>query len=203
MTDTLHQRDKFFNRKWFKIDDEGLSVSSKSLSKSDEVFIKFEDIGVRVIKSKSGKKGWLIATIVFLLLSAGMFFFEKSGGDTDKNAFVVYLILAIISGTIFLLTFKRSFYLADNNNKNAIEFLIDKPSKEKLADFIDILKLERKKVLITKYGQITNLLSYEQQLNAINLLNAVQALTKEEYETKLAELNSLFSVCKKTIYFLF
>jgi hypothetical protein len=192
MTDTLFQKDLLFNRRWFKIDDEGLSVTSKSLTSSSEVFVKFEDIGVKIIKSKGGKKGWLIATIIFLLLSAGMFFFEKSGGDTDKNAFMVYLILAIISGIIFLLTFKSSFYLADNNNQNAIRFLIDKPSKEELSDFINSLKLERKKVLIAKYGQITNLLSYEQQLNSLNWLSSAQALSKEEYESKVAQLNSLF-----------
>jgi len=97
MVDTLYQRDLFFNRRLFKLDEEGLSVTSKSLSTSTEVFIKFQDIGVKVIKSKNGKKGWLIAAIVFLLLSMGMFFFERSGGQTDKNAYVIYLILALIS----------------------------------------------------------------------------------------------------------
>jgi hypothetical protein len=192
MTETLFQKDLFFNRRWFKIDDEGLLVTSKSLTTSSEIFIKYEDIGVKIIKSKGGKRGWLLASIVFFLISVGMFFFENSGGDTDKNVFVVYLIFAIISAIMFLLSYKRFFYLANNDNSNAIKFLIDKPSKQELSDFVNIIKLERKKVLVAKYGQITNLLGYEQQLNSLNWLNSAQALNKEEYELKVAELNFLF-----------
>jgi hypothetical protein len=166
MLETLYQKDSFFHKKWFEITEEGLSVISKSLLSNTELFVKFEDIGVKIIKSKKGKKGWIIASIICLLLSVGLFFYEKTGGNTDKNAFVVYLVLSIVFGVVFLITYESSFYLADNNSKNAITFLIDKPSKQELNDFIDALKIERKKVLIAKYGQLTNLLSYEQQLNS-------------------------------------
>ena len=46
--------------------------------------------------------------------------------------------------------------------------------------------------LIAKYGQITNLLSYEQQLNSLNWLNSIEGLNRDEYQVKIAELNSLF-----------
>ena len=101
MLETLYQRNIFFHKKWFEINDEGLSIISRSLSSNTELFVKFEDIGVKIIKDKKGKKGWIIASIICFLLAVGLFFDEKTGGNTDKNAFVVYLIFSIIFVVVF------------------------------------------------------------------------------------------------------
>ena len=201
MLETLYQRNIFFHKKWFEINDEGLSIISRSLSSNTELFVKFEDIGVKIIKDKKGKKGWIIASIICFLLAVGLFFDEKTGGNTDKNAFVVYLIFSIIFVVVFFMTYERSFYLADNDSKNAIKFLIDKPSKQELNDFIDKLKIERKKVLLTKYGQLTNLLSYERQLNSLNWLDSIEALSNKEYEDKISQLNFIFQKSNPIIGF--
>lgn len=192
---SLFQKDLLFNRRWFNMNDEGLMVTSKSLTSSSEVFVKFEDLGFKIIKSKGGKLGWLITVIVSFLLAIVMYFFEKTGGDTEKSAFLGYLILAIMAAIIYLLTYKSSIFLTDNENKSSIRFLIDKPSKDELSEFIDTLMLKRKNVLILKYGQITNMMSYEQQVNTLNWLNTVDALSNKEYSIKIEELNAVF---KKT-----
>ena len=192
MKKTLYQR-QFLRQKWFELTDEGLHVRSRNLTKGDEYFTRFEDLGVKVIKSKTGKRSWLIASIIFILLSVVLFFHERAGGDTEKNVFVVYLILSIMCAVVYGMTFKNSFYLATNNNDNAVEFLVDKPSQGELKLFIEGLKEERKNWLLKKYGSLNKLVSYEQQLNTLNWLNNVEALTKEEYEFKLEELNHVFT----------
>jgi hypothetical protein len=136
MKKALHQKGYFFNECYFEITDEGLSVKMKKMSNASEYFVTFDDIGTKVIKSNKGKKGWLIASIVFLILSIGLFFLAKSGGNADKSAYVVYLIFMVICITIYLITFKRSFYVANNDNTNAISFLVDKPSQHELNEFI-------------------------------------------------------------------
>lgn len=201
MADTLFQSDFRFNKKWFKINPDGLLVKSKSINRTSQLLIKFEDLGINEVTSKRGKKRWLIASIVFLLFSGGMFFFERTGGDSDKNAYEIYLIFSLISGVVYFLTFKNSFYLIDNGEGNAVEFLTDKPSREILRDFIDTLKTERKKVMIAKYGQLTNMLSFEQQKNTLDWLHSEGVLSTEEYKLKVEELNGLFRKSKPIIGF--
>jgi hypothetical protein len=193
MSYTLYQKDNFFNQKEFEITAEGLNINSKKLVGSDELFVKFEDIGSKVIKSKSGNRKWLLATIFFFMLSIGMFTYARVGGDVEKNGYLVYLILSIICFTVFFLTYKKSFYLTNSQNKNAIEFLIDNPSKEELNSFIDTLKSQKNNHLKMMYGQVTKMLSYEQQHSNLQWLYNIEAINRQEYESKLSELNVIFS----------
>jgi arsenate reductase-like glutaredoxin family protein len=153
----------------------------------------FEDVGTKIVKYSKGKKGWLIAAVILLIVSAGLFVMEKSGGDTDKNAYIIYLTFSVICLVAYFLTFRRAFYLVNNNNTNAISFLVSRPSKEELDAFISELKDKRKEYLSAKYGRVTKLLSYEKQYNTLNWLNQSEVLSSEEYLLKLEELNKLFS----------
>lgn len=120
MKHNLYQKDILLNKRWFEITQEGLSIKSKSIRESNELSLRFEDIGLKVVKSKNGKTGWLIATLVSLGLSAIILIDRKTGGDTDKGDFLFYFLLSLVFFVIFVLTYKRSFYLTNNENKNAI-----------------------------------------------------------------------------------
>jgi hypothetical protein len=111
----------------------------KAFSEVTNSHCPLKKIGVKTSSVKFIKKGWLIATVILFLLSIGLLINEKAGGDGEKNAFVVYLILGIVTGIITLFTYKRFFYLANHDNQNAIEFLLNKPSKQELQRFIDEL----------------------------------------------------------------
>ena len=77
MANSLLQRRFPFNRRWFEIKAEGLIFRKKEIEESAETFIRFEEVGVKSIRSTERKRRWLIATIVFLVIAIGMFFYER------------------------------------------------------------------------------------------------------------------------------
>lgn len=193
MSRFLHQRSFPLNRFSFELTGDGLDIKKKSLFKKEEFSLKFEDIGIKHIKSKRTEIGGIISIIILLALSIGLYIDEKiMGGDTEKNVYLVYLILAFIATIVTIMFYKRSFYLARPNNSNAIEFLLNKPSKFELDEFINELKQRRKEYLITKYGQINRMLSYEPQYNQLLWLFDNNVLGENEYKDRLAQLNDLF-----------
>ncbi|MBS0031816.1 hypothetical protein ACTJJ0_32790 [Chitinophaga sp. 22321] len=189
---SLHQRNYLFHEKWFEIKADGLTIRNKQLLNSSEYYLKFEDIGIKTIKSKSGHKGWLIGVFFLAGISALLYVEEINHEKVGHNAYLFYLVAAILCFLAYLFTYKRLIYLAHNNNSSAITFLIDNPSKAELSDFIGVLKEKRKAYLLDKYGQISTLLSYEQQHQNILWLHNVDALSHEEYLSKKQELNTLF-----------
>ena len=201
MADTLSQRRFFINRRHFELTENGISVRESRLTGGSEIFLGFEESGVKMIKSKNGKRAWLVASLCLVVLSAGLFLYEKSGGDVDKSSYIVYLILAAIALIIYLSTYKNSFFLADNDNKHAIKFYVNNPSKEALDLFISEFKSARKNYLVKKYGNLTKHLSYEQQLNTLQWLHHAEGLTNDEYDQKVQELDELFNPKRPTIGF--
>lgn len=201
MRQTLHQKSFLFKQNWFEITDIGLSVKTKTLTNSSEYFLNFEEVGTKTIKFNKGAKGWLIATVVFLILSIGMYFMEKSGADAEKDAYIFYFIVTIICAAVYVMSYQRSFLLVTNDDSNAIQFLINNPSKQEINDFLATLKSERKEYLSAKYGQLTKLISYEQQYHTLNWLNRSDVFSKDEYDAKLIELNALFAGSNSVIGF--
>lgn len=189
---TLVQTDIKFNKKYFEITESGISISVKKMFSTKSYSVKFEDLGFKRLQSKHSKGGWLIAAIIFIILAIILFFLEKNGNDTDRGAFVVYIVLSIISFIMYFTSYKNTFFLTNTDNTNGIEFLADKPNKIQVEEFVANLKKERDLFLINRYGQMTKFLSYEQQFNTLIWLNRTEALSKDEYEKKLEELQLLF-----------
>jgi hypothetical protein len=191
MKKTLTQRN-LLSKHFYELSPDGLQITEKGVSKSRDYFITYEDIGTKVIKFNKGKKGWLIAALIFLVLTGLLYFLQQNGGNTDKDGYLVYAALTIICAIVYLSTYTRAFLLVTIDDSNPISFLTNNPSESELNEFIQLLKNERKKYLLEKYGTLSKLISYEQQFNTLNWLNRNEVLTKDEYSAKIEELNSLF-----------
>lgn len=152
---SLHQKNYLLHKMWFEIKADGLAVCSKQLFHSSEYYLKFEDIGVKMIKSKSGHKGWLIGVFFLTGISALLYVEEMKGGKVEGNAYLFYLVAAFLCFVAYLFTYKRLIYLVNNNNSNAVTFMIDKPSQTEFSNFIEVLKEQRKAYLLDKYGEIS------------------------------------------------
>lgn len=193
----LIQTEKIFKHRIFEITENGLKGQDKGLFKNTEYFVNFEDIGVKVLKTKSGGRKWLYATLVFGFLTLIMLIMKIAGGDVGKGSEIFYLCLTFVCGFIYWISSTDSFYLVQQGNKNAIEFFSNKPSKKELNDFIEELKSKRAETLKYKYGQINELLPYELNYNSILWLFNCEAINKVEYDNKMIELNSLFKIQSK------
>ncbi len=193
MTDRLTQKGRFFNSKTFELTDTGLRGQHKGLFSSNEYFVDYDDIGIRILKEKAGRNGWLAASTIALLLAIFLFARRIFGGDVGNGAEFFYLLLSGVCGLVFIVTYKRKFYLVKSGNINAIEFFDDNPSKKELEDFIEKIKERRNQALENKYGQINPMLSYEQNhQNQMWLLNN-DVIHKDEFDKRTEELDSTYS----------
>ncbi len=200
----LIQTDKFFNKRVYELTDIGLKGQLKRLFNSSEYFVDYEDIGVRILKSKTGNTVWLIIAIIGLVLPILLLILRLFGGDVEGGAELLYLTIGLVSGLIYWLTYSKSFYLVQPGNKNAIEFIHNNPSKDELEQFIETLKAKRKKTLEDKYGQLNTLLPYEQNHQNLLWLFNNDVIEKNEFDNRLNDLNSKFNrPTKKKIGFNF
>lgn len=153
----------------------------------------YDDIGIRILKEKGGRNGWLGASTIALILAIFLLARRLFGGDVGSGAEFFYLLVSGACALVFILTYKRKFYLVKSGNLNAIEFFDENPTKKEFDEFIERIKTRRNKALEEKYGQINSLLSYEQNhQNQIWLLNN-DVINKDEFDKRNKEINSTFS----------
>ena len=193
MDGTLIQQNFLFNRKQFVITTEGIHVKSRRFLNNNEYFLNFEDIGLKIIKKRQGKLGWLLGIIAFTALAFAVLVAQLRGSDVEAEAFAVYFGIAAIFTAGYLLTYERLCYLTNNDNSNSIIFLLDRPNQAVFENFLDELKAARKMYLLRKYSNFSRLLSFEQQYNQLQWLYSTSTISTAEYETSLSELNNLFN----------
>jgi len=160
---------------------------------STEYFVDFDDIGARILKKRSGMFGWLLGAGICILLALFLFVLRVSGGKVGNDAEVFYLGIALICAVIFMITYKKSFYLVKPGNTNAIEFISNKPSKLEVDAFIENIRTRRNKILDEKYGQVNTMLPYEQNHQNLLWLHNNDVIPKEEFDRRIGELNSKFN----------
>jgi hypothetical protein len=190
--DKLVQTEKFVNKRIYELTDNGMKRQVKRLFDSSEYFTDYEDIGVRLLKSKSGYTALLVVAMIGLCLSGLLLLIRAVGGSVEKGGELVYLVIGAVSGLVYWLTYTKSFYLVQPGNQNPIEFISDKPNKNELEKFIEALKEKRKKVLDDKYGQMNKMLPYEQNHQNLIWLFNNDVISKEEFDIRLADLNAMF-----------
>lgn len=84
---------------------------------------------------------------------------------------------------IFLITYKRNFYLVKYGNVDAVEFLQNNPSKDEVYSFIEILKATRNKFLLNKYGNLNYGFTYEQNYRNIVWLANNEVIDNSEFNS--------------------
>ncbi len=178
-----------FEKRGFKFTDKGLFVHYSKFFKTHEYELNYEAIGNRLIFSKKGIKAWLIAAILLLFASFVLLLDRLNGGEVEKGAEIFYLLPGIAFLTTYFLTYEKACYLVKSNNTNAIQFLIEAPSKKELEDFLTFLESKRKWYLLDMYGQINKNISYEKQHDNFMWLHDTGVITFDELGKKKVELD--------------
>ncbi|WP_216848960.1 hypothetical protein [Pedobacter sp. L105] len=183
---------KLFEKRWFKFTDDGLRVRYRSIMKTNEYEIKYEDIGNKIVDFSGGVRAWFIPTLILSIVSGILYIDRINGGDVENGAEFFYLSFALVCLILYIMTFKKARYLSKSNNANAIEFLRKKATEKDLENFINQILSRRKSFLIERYGQLNRNISYESQYNNLKWLLDNNVLDQKSYEEKLADLEELF-----------
>ncbi|RZJ86637.1 MAG: hypothetical protein EOO20_17890 [Chryseobacterium sp.] len=185
---------KFFAKRYFKITNDGLQVHYKSLGKRHDAYLKFEDIGTKIVYFTSGKRIWLVASVLLILLSIFLYIVRINGEDVEPHAELFYVSLAMPCLACYIITFQKSCFLSKPNNIHTVDFFLDKPTKLELTNFIEALLSRRKTYLLTRYGQLNKNLGYEFQHHNLRWLLDNDVLSHVDYTEKVMELDQLFFV---------
>ncbi|MBX2964955.1 MAG: hypothetical protein KF845_02330 [Cyclobacteriaceae bacterium] len=191
--DRLIQTEKLFYRKTFELTDKGLQGKQRKLFNTVEYFVDYENVGIRIFRSKSGTYGFLVASIIAILVAIIVFISRSAGNEVGRGAEIFYLSIGLICGLFYWLTYSRTFCLVQPGNKNAIEFICDNPSKEQLDKFIENLKQKRNSTLDDKYGHVNTHLPYEQNHQNILWLFNNDVIGKDEFDRRISDLNSKYN----------
>ncbi|RZK01864.1 MAG: hypothetical protein EOO43_23680 [Flavobacterium sp.] len=183
----------FFEKRYYKLTDTGLRVRYKTLIKTHDYELKYEEVGSKLVEFTGGTKAWLVPAIFLTVLAVILYFDRTGGGDVEKGAELFYLSFAMVCFTIYILTYKRVCYLSRSNNVQSIEFLSNKPTREKLDNFIKVILSKRKTFLMERYGQLNKNVSYQSQYDNLRWLLDNDALDQNDYDEKLGKLEKLFS----------
>jgi hypothetical protein len=169
MNTILKQRN-FLTKKEFELTDKSLKVSiSKPFSFLEDEFT-FEQINYKLRREKKPKVSSLIISIilsVFLIVALVSHFSEKNGSGINDIYF--YLILLLISTFITYATFKNVINLALFDNRY-LSFFANSPNRKTVENFLDLIKIEQKKYLLSRYAKADPYLNTEQLSNNLKWL---------------------------------
>ena len=189
MNESLIQKDFRLRYKSFLITEKGLEVKHKSFLRSGEYLLPYENIGTRIYKDYKGIYGALYSSAILGSISALLYFTRNDSPLTDRSSYLFYFGLSITLLVIFLLTFKRQFYLVKFGNTDAIEFLQYKPSKAEVNLFIETLIITRNGYLLSKYGKTDFNLTYQQNYQNLAWLANNEVIDNTEFNNLANKLN--------------
>eukprot|EP01012_Entosiphon_sulcatum_P026738 TRINITY_DN32231_c0_g1_i1.p1 TRINITY_DN32231_c0_g1~~TRINITY_DN32231_c0_g1_i1.p1 ORF type:complete len:208 (+),score=14.35 TRINITY_DN32231_c0_g1_i1:192-815(+) len=189
MNESLIQKDFRLRYKSFLITEKGLEVKHKSLLSSGEYLLPYENVGTRTYKDSRGIYGLLYSSAILGMISVLMYVLRNEGEDVESSASLFYLGLSAILFVLFLITYKRNFYLVKYGNVDPIEFLQHKPSKAEVNAFIETLKTTRNEFLLNKYGKTNLSLNYQQNHQNLAWLSNNEVINNEEFNNMVNKLN--------------
>ena len=161
---TFNQFDIKFNRFKYIVEDSGIRVIKKSLFKSDEQSVAFENIGSKIIKVKEKKRPWLIISGLFFVLALTVFIDRLKGDKVGEGAEIFWLIISAIFFIIYSIKGKNSVILFKDGKADGIEFMGTNLFEKRLNKFIDQLLQRRDEYLGKKYSFIDGLTADENMI---------------------------------------
>ena len=191
MNTTLEQKN-YFDTFIFSIEDAGVKKKTIKNNGTSEFQVSFEKITTTKKYNTNQNKPLLFLACIFFV--AGLISFIASSSDSSVSA-TTTLIWLLLGGCCLFAYFKTRIYriFLYTSDNTAFIFNRDKPSREEVENFIDNIIKKRNISLVAKYGNPNRNLQYASQLENLNWLLNIQAITLDDYNTKVGLLNSLFS----------
>lgn len=182
---TLVQKKNFVTRE-LRISEAKLFCKVSKFGNTNEIDIPFENIDGEKVSFKSSNNVLLLVAIGVSVLSFINLFLTFG-----KWISIFGFVMATILFVIYWLSI-GDFWQVKLMDGNSILVVKDVPDAKTVDHFIDEIIKARNVYLRENFAAIDENLDYESQLNNFKWLKAIKAITKEEFETKHAELKKIY-----------
>lgn len=182
---TLVQKKNFVTRE-LRISEAKLFCKVSKFGNTNEIDMAFENIDGEKVSFKSSNNALLLVSMGLNLLSIINLFL-----DFGNWISLLGLVIATILFVIYWLSI-GNFWQVKLMDGNSILVVKDVPDAKTVDHFIDEIIKARNVYLRENFAAIDENLDYESQLNNFKWLKAIKAITKEEFETKHAELKKIY-----------
>ena len=167
----------------YVLERDGVAVTAKSFLSSHTFRVPFENIPPKAEEITTSPRKWLVASIVFTLITLIVLpVLIKSGQTTPSDLAGVWFwgIIAAICWVVFF--FKRASLLIYAQGQNALVLFADRPSREEVMAFVRKLFAARNKFLRDKYARFAPVEPLSDRLARLNFLRDQEVLSEEEYQ---------------------
>lgn len=194
------KQNKNFVKRELRITDSKLFYCVSKFGNEDETDIPFENLNGEKTSHKSTNHTLLIISGVIYLIAIAVQISLYRGGTGEKFAGFFWAGIGTIFLVIYLLS-RENFWKILLSNGSYIYIHKNIPSKSATNLFLSELMKSRNEFLKENYAIVDKNLSYESQLNNFKWLKSINAISKEEFDQKYAELKQSVKTEKPNIGF--
>jgi len=151
--------------------------------------IQYDEIGKEILRLSSGKKNWLIAASIFLLLAIVLLISSFTDDTITFADCLFYVFPGIACLFVFLYTKKEKVYLM--GEKKSLPFLYNKKNIHDINEFVNEVIEKRNQYFKEKYAVVDYDIIPEKQIGKFRWLKEEGAITEEEYNYFIDQLQSL------------
>jgi len=191
---------KGFDKREFRFTDSKLYYAQCRLGECNEIDIPFENIDGERVSYHTSRTLFLGVSVTLLLLAiAALIIWAGRGG----NGWVFALIPALGSAAFLWLyrTSRKDFWKIKLKTEDYLYLYKNIPAPEQTQAFLKSLLEARNAYLRENYLRIDENLDYEQQFYNLRWLRSIDAIDKDEFETKYEELKQTVKPEKRAIGF--
>lgn len=195
----LKQSKNFVIRE-LRLSESKLFYNVSKFGNGNEVDIPFENINGDKVSYKTTNHTLLIIAGIIYIIAISIQVSLFNGGDGENIAGLFWAGIATIFLILYFLS-RQNFWKIRLANDNYLYIHKNIPSKSETDRFLDELMKSRNEFLKENYAVVDENLSYESQLNNFKWLKSINAITKEEFDLKYAELKRSVKPDKPNIGF--
>jgi hypothetical protein len=172
---------RFFTKLQYQIVSDGINFRESSVFSARQNKVPFENIPQEPSEVTTSAK-WLFWVTVFLLsLSILMGILYLSGQNVESDAFIFWGILGLFTGICFITSRKHFLVYRLRNDKQALVFFKDKPTKELLRQFIITMHNQQREYLRQHYLIGSESAASVDAIQKLLWLKAQNAINEDEF----------------------
>lgn len=191
---------KNFAKRELRLTENKVFYNYSKFGNSNEVDIPYENIEGEKVTHKTSNNTILFFSAVVYVVAIALFISKIRGGGGENYAWLFWVFIATVILAFYWLT-KENFWKIKLNDNNYLYIHKNIPNKDAPKKFINSLMQKRNEYLRENYLVIDENLDYQSQLSNFKWLKSIDAISKDEFDTKYSELKRTVKPEKPNIGF--